>query len=1048
MKIHRTHILSFTGISFSFVRVFIFALTIALQHSTGTMAAKQDSALNNQIRIYLTNIGINSHDSILTANLKKIVALTELSDPYTCSKYLVKLAEIYQHNGNRAMLAEAYNSLGNSYMNQNLYYLALDNYFKCYKIYEELNQVSSSGYSLCNMGNIYFAQKAYPTAQKLYKQGLLAFIQCKDTLGQAVIYNNLGLIMNAAGKTDSTLYFFNKAYLLRKQTGIAFYIAHSENYMGKIWTEKGQVLKGFRYLQQALKTLGTAAENPTQTAYLDAEIRMTLALNYQKQRKFNLALECLEKCNLTFEKSDDASAQSIIYHKISKIHQECGNYNEAEKALRRSLDFAFKSRLPEQIREVYSSLSDILAIKGDINGAYDFVKKTAEISDSLLNSFNLNKFQEISLAVQTNESFKQNVYLKKLTEKNQLLLLISTFSFLIIIAFLLLLLRNNKKNNNRFKELSNSTFEGIIIHSNGIIAEMNTQVAQLLNNQRDQLIGTDIYKYIDKNYLQDIRKIAGSNTYSEYTTTLHLPDGTVKNVEILSKPINYRGKNMRVAAIRDITKMARILEENQVLWTAIRQSPNVILITDRTGIITYTNPCFSITTGYTAEEVKGRSPGILKSGFQTNDYYKSMWETLHNQKIWKGEFYNKKKDGSFFWENAIISPVTDNNGITTHFLAIKEDITEKKKSERNLRRKDLMYRSLASQLPNTGIILFDNNLHIVLADGPIIKILGLKSDKIENQHAYIVFPAERQEGLKEMMTKCFAGETFELSAAWNNTDFEIIIKPVADEPDSIFLGMMVIRDITEVLKKETILLRSEIKLKELNDTKDKFFSIIAHDLRNPFNIIMGFADLLSSNFEELDDTSKLLYIKNIQDGAENTYKLLVNLLEWARSQTDSLEFNPDTINLHLLVSSTIQVNKQQAQLKEIKIINELDPVLEVYADLNMVKTIVRNLVSNAIKYTLPGGKVTIYAKLIQKTGMVEVSVEDTGIGMTSENLQKLFKVGEKIKTPGTANEQGTGLGLILCSEFVQKNGGSIRAESTPAKGSRIFFTLPVGPASG
>lgn len=501
---------------------------------------------------------------------------------------------------------------------------------------------------------------------------------------------------------------------------------------------------------------------------------------------------------------------------------------------------------------------------------------------------------------------------------------------------------------------------------------------------------------------------------------------------------------MRVAAIRDITTISKTLEENKVLWTAITQTPSTILITNHLGRITYANPAFIKTTGYTLEEALGTSPGkLMHSGYHEPNFYQNFWETINKGNTWKGEFCNKKKDGSLFWENAIISPVVDSNGFITHYLAIKEDITLLKETEKTLNRQDMLYRSLARQLPSIGIVLFDKALNIVLADGPVIQQLKEHTPINEGKPAAGCISANLQSHLEEMMQKCFIGETFEFKTTVYNADYEIIIQPVKDEPKNVFLGMLVIRDITEELKKENILLANKQKLTELNDTKDKFFSIIAHDLRSPFNVILGFSDLLSSNFDELDDISKKSYIENIKEGAENTYKLLLNLLDWSRSQANSMEFMPENFNLYYTAEAATSMAKQQSLLKGITLTNTIPEETTAWADQNMIKTVIRNLVSNAIKYTSAGGSVTISATTDKAKQTVSVTVSDTGVGISHDVLPKLFKVGEKIKTNGTANETGTGLGLILCAEFIQKNHGTINVESTVGVGSQFIVTLPL-----
>lgn len=234
-------------------------------------------------------------------------------------------------------------------------------------------------------------------------------------------------------------------------------------------------------------------------------------------------------------------------------------------------------------------------------------------------------------------------------------------------------------------------------------------------------------------------------------------------------------------------------------------------------------------------------------------------------------------------------------------------------------------------------------------------------------------------------------------------------------------------------------------LTEANVSKDKFFSIIAHDLKNPFHGILGFANLLQEYYSDLTDEERLQYINNLFEATNSTYKLLENLLQWANAQTGRLGFKPEFIDLHVFGNECYLVTKSLADKKSIRINVDVEFNSIVYADPDMTRTILRNLTTNAIKFTNRRGEITIKAEL--KGEFYQVSVKDNGVGMVQSDIDKLFKIGEKIKHKGTEDEKGTGIGLNLCKEFVDQHGGEIWAESENGQGSTFFFTLPVDKTS-
>ena len=229
-------------------------------------------------------------------------------------------------------------------------------------------------------------------------------------------------------------------------------------------------------------------------------------------------------------------------------------------------------------------------------------------------------------------------------------------------------------------------------------------------------------------------------------------------------------------------------------------------------------------------------------------------------------------------------------------------------------------------------------------------------------------------------------------------------------------------------------------LKELNSTKDKFFSIIAHDLKNPFNTILGFSELLNMKYDQLTEEKKLRYLEIIFTSSRNIYNLLENLLQWARTQTDKIAFDPVVFNLKQLVEQNITLLKETLTNKKINIEQKITDPCDVYADRNMINTVIRNLLTNAIKFTNSGGNISVNS--LKKNGHIEFSIKDSGIGMSADETEKLFSVDATFLREGTEGETGTGLGLILCKEFVAKNGGAIWVKSDPGKGSSFLFTVP------
>jgi PAS domain S-box-containing protein len=247
-------------------------------------------------------------------------------------------------------------------------------------------------------------------------------------------------------------------------------------------------------------------------------------------------------------------------------------------------------------------------------------------------------------------------------------------------------------------------------------------------------------------------------------------------------------------------------------------------------------------------------------------------------------------------------------------------------------------------------------------------------------------------------------------------------------------------DMTDFRKIEEILRKFNEELKMLNSTKDKLFTIIAHDLRSPFQSLLSASELLAMEIESLSHEEIVIFSKGLNDNLKNLHGLLDNLLNWSLMQRNMLEYKPVNLNLVDIINKKIELSNQSAVEKNISITNNIDTGTMVFADDNMLRPVIQNLIINAIKFTPKNGRIIISS--IEKDGFVEVSVKDTGIGIESEKISTLFNFNSLFTTDGTEGERGTGLGLPLCKEFVEKLGGKIWVQSEVGNGSTFTFTLP------
>ena len=380
-----------------------------------------------------------------------------------------------------------------------------------------------------------------------------------------------------------------------------------------------------------------------------------------------------------------------------------------------------------------------------------------------------------------------------------------------------------------------------------------------------------------------------------------------------------------------------------------------------------------------------------------------------------------------------------------HNSGLKKEIIERKQIEQDLIESKQKYKDLVELLPET-IFETDFSGKIVYMNDTGLRLLGYNNVDLENYILIdqIVAPEsyddmhQHMEAVYEFMR---ADRAIMTGMTKNGMIFPLSIHTVPIIVKNKCIGTRgIIINLTEQKRYEERLQKNAEDLQALNNSKDKFFSIIAHDLRSPFTSFLGFTEILDEEFDTLPSEELKTIVTLMHRSATNLYQLLENLLEWSLFHREITKFEPTTTLLFPLVENCVSVISDGAKHKDIDVAVNIPETMEVVADTHMLLTIIRNLLTNAVKFTPRGGHVHISA-LSDGEHFVKIAVKDTGIGIKADMLKKIFQIDTNNKTKGTEGEVSTGLGLILCKEFVEKHGGKIWVESEEGKGSIFYFTV-------
>ena len=473
---------------------------------------------------------------------------------------------------------------------------------------------------------------------------------------------------------------------------------------------------------------------------------------------------------------------------------------------------------------------------------------------------------------------------------------------------------------------------------------------------------------------------------------------------------------------------------------------DIIYMSDLIGNLLFLNEQHENVFGRTAEEVVGTN--IVKY-IPKREFVRGLAiikQILQGQNIinYKTAIYHK---------NGELIPVEINGRITKVdnkrvLIGSIRDLRKELKNKKALAESEKRYETLFQNSFSIMLIIKPEDGQIINANKTACNYYGYSLEKIitMNINQINVMSENQMKKQMEMVRNNKQNQFFFQHKLANNEirDVEVFSRKINISGRSVLYS--IIHDITEKVQAQRKIQIQNKQLKKLNTEKDKFLSIIAHDLKSPFSALLGLSKLLTKNFDNYDVQKQKKFVNIVHQGMQNIYKLLENLLLWSRSQKGTVDFNPINENLFLLAEETILLLTQAIASKTIYLKNDIPENLIAKVDKNMFLIVIRNLISNAIKFTPREGIILIKACLTEdenKKKYIEISVKDNGVGILPEIQAQLFNISHNTSTHGTENETGTGLGLILCKEFVEKHGAKIWIESKVDEGSEFIFTLPV-----
>ncbi|MFQ5432862.1 MAG: PAS domain S-box protein, partial [Nitrospinota bacterium] len=519
-----------------------------------------------------------------------------------------------------------------------------------------------------------------------------------------------------------------------------------------------------------------------------------------------------------------------------------------------------------------------------------------------------------------------------------------------------------RESEERFRSVTESANDAIIsADSDGNIIVWNKGASQIFGHEQEEALGKALTMIIPEKYtsahLNGFARYLNTGEPVVFGKTVELEglrkDGGIFPIEFSLSSWTSGKRRFFTAIIRDITERYAAQTALKKLDNAVNQATEGVVITDVEAIIEYINPAYETISGYSKEDVIGKHTRIFKSGKHDGIFYKNLWDTILSGETWRGEIVNKRKSGELYPEGMTISPVMNEQGIITNFIAVKNDITERKELQKKI--------------------------------------------------------IQRTEELTEERNK------LEEKVDTRTKELRDYLRVVYD---------------------------AKVHMELANRSKSRFLSSMSHELRTPLNGILGFADLLRGQFFGKLNDKQSEYVDQIEGSGRHLLSLINDLLDTAKIDAGAMALELVECKPKILVNSAVDMIKSESGRKNQTIEVSIDPTLTVVSvDERKTRQIILNLLSNAIKYTNKGGM--IYIRTVREDSMFRVEVEDTGIGIEPDQLEKIFA--EFHQADHVRDEQlgGTGIGLALTRRLVELHGGEIGVESQPGKGSKFWVTLPL-----
>ena len=664
--------------------------------------------------------------------------------------------------------------------------------------------------------------------------------------------------------------------------------------------------------------------------------------------------------------------------------------------------------------------------------------------------------------------------------------------------------------------LLQTVVDGVVtIDDQGIMLAVNPAVERIFGYSKQELVGQNVSLLMvpdqaskHNGYLSNYLRTGEKKIIGKGREVIgRRRDGSEVPLELSVNEMRGADRPVFVGVVRDISERRAANEQMKIQSSALAAAANAILICTREGVIEWANPAFTQLTGYSLEEVLSKSTRLLKSGQQSADFYRDMWQTVIQGKVWQGELVNRRKDGSLYTEEQTITPIMESDGRISHFIVIKLDVTDRKEAEQALERKNHELEAATEFERSQSQILALFNSRFELADvcrlmlGQLAEVHGFLVSAVyltdfENEQLTCIanhgmpgdfspifkmgeglvgqvavsaeqlvvnhdIPIKIETGLAPIYPSClvvsplnFAGKVMGVLVLASASELDNQALGYVDRlTDQVGIALNnlhqyhSLRTLSEQLQaRGEEISKKNAELEQANRLKSEFLANMSHELRTPLNAIIGFSEVLKDELLGNLTEEQQDYTKEIFESANHLLSLINDILDLSKIEAGKMELLIDSLNVKETLRNALSVVRERALNSKISLELDVDESVSfVEADGRKFKQILFNLLSNAVKFTPEEGRVHLSAQVVGD--YLSIKVTDTGIGIAADKLDMLFKPFEQVDGSLSRRFEGTGLGLAMVKRLVDLHGGNVNVASVEGEGSCFEVVMPVNQAT-